>query len=411
MAAKTISAKSVTTAATADACEGRNDNLPTLQLLLFELEQDRERKDVGGPSRSRTNTVGLYDIAPRFVFYPGKVGESIIDRTESKGDPIQREFEYKGRAFRLTLKPAVIPRRARVEDGAEDRGQVESWDHVFPGEREQIVEHVVRRLATERGRLALDAKDQLTMRFSLYEIQKELERVKRTLSIVEIREALMILHQSFVEIRGKGKGGAVMLSSTAFPALGLRGRGNEGLTGAATETYLTLNPMVAESIRSMSFRMMSYGWLMRLKNPVSRWLFNRLTVEFEDVAGAAPAVINARAIVRDSGMNEWSRPRDTLRAVREAVLALQNEGILEAVDVEKVMNGRKLEDETYTMTPSAQFLHEIEAATALAESNQQQIAAAARDGGGAADFIRISRPAAVELRRKRRAENAVLAAK
>lgn len=398
-------------AVTSDMQDGRNDNLPTLQLLLFELEQDRERKDGAGQSRSRTNTVGLYDIAPRFVFYPGKVGESIIDRTESKGDPIQREFEYKGRAFRLTLKPAVIPRRARVEDGAEDRGQVEYWDHVFPGEREQIVEHVVRRLATERGRLALDAKDQLTMRFSLYEIQKELERVKRTLSIVEIREALTILHQSFVEIRGKGKGGSVLLSSTAFPALGLRGRGTDSLSGAATETYLTLNPMVAESIRSMSFRMMSYGWLMRLKNPVSRWLFNRLTVEFEDAEAPAPAVINARSIVRDSGMNEWSRPRDTLRAVREAVLALQNEGILEAVDVEKIMSGRRLDDENYTMTPSQQFLHEIEAASALAERNQQQIAALDPDGEGRGDFIRISRPAAADLRRKRRSETALLAVK
>lgn len=387
--------------------DGR-ENLPALQLLLFELEQDRERKDGVGPQRSRTNTVGLYDIAPRFVFYPGKVGESIIDRTESKGDPIQREFEYKGRAFRLTLKPAVIPRRARTEDGAEDRGQVEYWDHVFPGEREQIVEHVVRRLATERGRLSLDAKEQLTLRFSLYEIQKELERVKRTLSIVEIREALTILHQSFVEIRGKGKGGAVLLSSTAFPALGLRGRGTDSLSGAATETYLTLNPMVAESIRSMSFRMMSYGWLMRLKNPVSRWLFNRLTVEFEDAGVVAPAVINARAIVRDSGMNQWSRPRDTLRAVREAVLALQNEGILEAVEVEKVMNGRRLEDETYAMAPSAQFLNEIEAAAALAERNQHHLAAA-RSAGTADGFVRLSRPAAADLRRKRRGETALLA--
>lgn len=409
MAAKVAAVK--VAAVTTDMQDGRNDNLPTLQLLLFELEQDRERKDIAGQSRSRTNTVGLYDIAPRFVFYPGKVGESIIDRTESKGDPIQREFEYKGRAFRLTLKPAVIPRRARTEDGAEDRGQVEYWDHVFPGEREQIVEHVVRRLATERGRLSLDAKDQLTMRFSLYEIQKELERVKRTLSIVEIREALTILHQSFVEIRGKGKGGSVLLSSTAFPALGLRGRGADSLSGAATETYLTLNPMVAESIRSMSFRMMSYGWLMRLKNPVSRWLFNRLTVEFEDAEAPAPAVINARSIVRDSGMNEWSRPRDTLRAVREAVLALQNEGILEAVDVEKMMSGRRLDDESYTMTPSQQFLHEIEAASALAERNQQHVAALDPAGEGHGDFIRIARPVAADLRRKRRAEGHLLAVK
>lgn len=168
---------------------------------------------------------------------------------------------------------------------------------------------------------------------------------------------------------------------------------------------------VAESIRSMSFRMMSYGWLMRLKNPVSRWLFNRLTVEFEDAEAPAPAVINARSIVRDSGMNEWSRPRDTLRAVREAVLALQNEGILEAVDVEKIMSGRRLDDENYTMTPSQQFLHEIEAASALAERNQQQIAALDPDGEGRGDFIRISRPAAADLRRKRRSEAALLAVK
>ncbi len=372
-----------------------------LQLLLFEMDRPGGRTIDPLSPRSRTSTVGLYDIAPRFVFFPGRLGgDDLTERGEARSDkPIDREFQYRGRTFNLTLKPAFIRRKVRGD--AEGQGGVqtmEEWAIVFPGEREQIVEAVIRRLATQRGRLWLDNKERVHMHFTLYEVQRELERVKRTLSSTEIKEALMVLHQSFVEIRSKGKGGTLELSSTAFPELAFRSENPE-----IADSYLQFNSLVANSIRSLSFRQMSYGWLMRFKSPVSRWLYNILTLEYESKPGTEPAVMNARAIIRDSGMNELSRPRDTFRAVRDAVMALKDEGILESVETEKVMDGRRLDDEIYTMVPSEAFLHEIEAAMQMAESNANEFEQIACEMIDTTGFVRVEQPAAASLRRRRRA--------
>jgi hypothetical protein len=120
-----------------------------LQLALFEIDEDGKRK----------NTIDLYDIAPRFVFYTSnrEAGRYL--------DAVTREFEHAGKKYVLTLKPARVIRP--------DGSQVDE----FPGEREQIVEEVLRRLAVERGRLELVDHDTVLLRFSLNEIRAELERV------------------------------------------------------------------------------------------------------------------------------------------------------------------------------------------------------------------------------------------
>ena len=371
------------------------------QLLLFEIDRPTGRNLDPLSPRSRTNTVGLYDIAPRFVFFPGRLGsDEMTERGDPRSDkPIDREFQFRGQIFNLTLKPAFIRRKVRVEGEGQGGAQtMDEWAIVFPGEREQVVEHVIRRLATERGRLWLDTKERVHMHFTLYEVQRELERVKRTLSSTEIKEALMVLHQSFVEIRVKGRSGGLELSSTAFPELAFRSENPE-----IADSYLQFNSLVANSIRSLSFRQMSYGWLMRFKSPVSRWLYNILTLEYENKPGVEPAVMNARAIIRDSGMNELSRPRDTFRAVRDAVMALKEEGILETVETEKVMDGRRLEDEVYTMVPSEAFLHEIEAAMHMVETNANEFTQIASEMIDTTGFVRVEQPAAAALRRRRRA--------
>ncbi|WP_207461549.1 plasmid replication protein [Azospirillum sp. SYSU D00513] len=375
--------------------DGSGDQLEAgtaLQLVLFEFDPDPD------PNRRRTNTVGIYDIAPRWVFpsYKSENGE----RVESRNDtPIQRDFEFHGKDYKLTLKPAFIQRKVR-----EDQGADEGWVNVFPGEREQIVEEVIRRLATERGRLTLDRQDRVILRFSLYEVQKELERVNHTLNITEIKEALTILHQSFIEIRRKGKGGSAELSSTAFPTLAFRTRfqGDDEDRPSVNETQLQFNPLVADSIRSMNFRMISYRWLMGLKNPVSRWLYKRLVLRYESASAPTPTVMRASAIIRDSGMNEYSRPRDTLRAVRDTVMALKSAGIVESVEVEQVKEGRRLSDEIYTMFPSSTFLREVETALQIASHNAQELTKAAAAGAEAGDFLRLGGAEAATARRRRR---------
>src|SRR4051812_16797194 len=138
---------------------------PPIQFDFFGLDDPR-----------LTHTIALWDVAPRWVF---RHGESLRDGEYLK--TIKRTFVYSGKVYSIALKPARIER-----DGKE----IEQ----YPGEREQLVEEVIRRIAVLRNRLTYNGQDEVGVTFSLYEVRKELERTGHSFSFYEILEALNILH-------------------------------------------------------------------------------------------------------------------------------------------------------------------------------------------------------------------------
>lgn len=376
-----------------------------LQLVLFELDD-----------RSQSHLIALYDLAPRYVF-ASRDGSRSGEVVAGKGSfmaSVKREFEYRGSTFHLTVQPARLSRV--VKDAAADEKPAEVEYEVFPAEREQVVEHVVRRLAMDRSRLSLggENQDKVQMRFTLYEIQRELRAVGHTLSIRDIRESLTILARSRIIIAKPGDGakkgrGANLLESTAFPVLAIRSRPDLlGDEGGDEETHLQFNPLVSAAIRNLEFKPVSYHWLMRLKNPVSRWLYNHLSALHDnatsggksdpEVAGAVS--LTADEIVKNSGMNVWSRRRDTLRAVSAAVDALVEEGILDSVEKLYTKKGARIDDITYVMLPSGKFLAQVRRSEAVVEANVAAMRVVAGDGHPNG-FVPVTPAAAVEARRRR----------
>jgi hypothetical protein len=347
--------------------EHRKPARNALQLTLFEIDED-------GKS---TNTIDLYDIAPRFVFYTSsrEAGRYL--------DAVTREFEHAGKKYVLTLKPARVIRP--------DGSQVDE----FPGEREQIVEEVLRRLAVERGRLELVDNDTVLLRFSLNEIRAELERVHHSHRLDEIKEALMILHGSIVEIVRIDQKTTKVLSSSAFPVLALRSRDDED-----GETCLQFNPLVARALRQLEFRQVSYECLMRIGNPLSRWLYKRLCQNVAHGGEAGIQSIAATEIARDSGMSTWSRWRDALRHISEAVDTLVCDGVLSRADRDIVQEGRRKADIIYHMHASPEFLAQLHRAERFADDNRRELA---RATGGAAPerFVLIDASAATGIRKRR----------
>src|SRR5690349_2297272 len=100
-----------------------------LQLILFETSDTTDAR--------YTNTINLYDIAPRFVFYTDpRVGGGYLKS-------VRREVEHAGERYKLMLRPGRLVR----SDGSE-RDE-------FPEEREQIIEAVMQRIASDRARLTV----------------------------------------------------------------------------------------------------------------------------------------------------------------------------------------------------------------------------------------------------------------
>ncbi len=377
-----------------------------VQLTLFEMED-----------RSQSHMIALYDTAPRFVFVSkGRGTEPELPAANAFVQSVHKEFPFKDALFTLTLQPARIYRPAKPGPGEDpaDKRMVEY--EVFPSEREQIVEQVVRRLAMDRSRLSLmgDKQDRVRVHFSLYEIRRELRAVNRTMDTAEIREALEILARTRMIIskvpESGRKSARPVLESSVFPTLYIRPRTGEGGEDDENDTYLEFNALVASAIRNLEFKPISYQWIMRLKSPVARWLYNRLSIEYGDldlahlsdgVHGVPPMTLSADDIINNSGMNEWSRRRDTLRTVTSAVDSLVDEGILDRVEKTVSKDGRRINDIEYIMMPSRKFLDQVRRGNDVQVANAATYRAIAGSDERPKEFLPITPGQSVEVRRRR----------
>lgn len=386
-----------------------------LQLVLFEAF-DLEPPVVGaakGGAAARdpqSHLIALYDLAPKYVF-ASRDGQSPDVSNERLGLPsVSREFSYRGTTFDLTIQPARLSRVVKDAANAGEKPVTVEYE-VFPAEREQVVEQVVRRLAVDRSRLRISGenRDQVQMRFSLREIQRELRAVGRTLSIIEIREALSILARSRIIITQANaqarKGRPThLLESTTFPVLVIRQPTSD--EDGDEETHLQFNPLVAEAISRLEFKPISYRWLMRLSNPTSRWLYNYLSAEYDmaggtDAAEARAVTLSADQIIKNSGMNVWSRLRDTLRTVTAAVDALVDEGILNSVEKVYHKSGNRIDDIEYVMVPSQQFIDQMRRSSAVQEANAATFKTITGSDDRPKGFVPLHAGQAMDVRRRR----------
>lgn len=350
----------------------RQPHVP-LQLILFETQDAEDGR--------YTNTINLYDIAPRFVFYTDGRSEGGYLKS------IRRDFEHSGTTYKLLLRPGRLVRA----DGSEREE--------FPGEREQIVEAVMQRIASDRARLSVQ-NEKVRLTFSLYEIREELRKVRHLYSLDEIKDALTVLHTAVVEItRVEGKNQTV-LSSSSFPVLALRRKDDR------ESAFLEFNPLVENAIKNLHYRRINYDWLMRISHPLSRWLYLKLCQGVIDSRGGGRPVVSMTAmeIARDGPMSPRNRQRDTLRYVKNAVDVLVREGFLEdlGVDGQQVIKeGRRKADVAFDLMPTLRFLEDIHRAEALVADGKERL----REAAGTdlpSRFIDIERTAVYVIKSRRR---------
>ena len=334
----------------------------TLQLALWEAAD---------PDRS--NMVALYDIAPRHIFEARDV-----DRSDRK--IIEREFTFGGKQYRITIKPTQIKNEA---DGTiSDR---------YLGEREQIVEEVIRRLAANRGRLTLHDGIKVRFLFKISEIRDELQRVKHTYSLNEIKEAIVLLNEVRMVIQDLDSKGSPMLSAPAFPVMGMKRRGED------RESFVEFNPLVADAIRLLSFQQVDYEMLMDIRDPVARWLLKRLHIE---IAASRQAVqeITATDIRHNSGMPEWKTTRNLLRRIAQAVDVLVKKGVLDGVDTDSIMEGQRKVDTVFTVSASPSFMTQVHASNRVAREKLESFRRLNQGIAPGEDFIPIGHADLFRLR-------------
>jgi hypothetical protein len=296
-----------------------------LQLMLFELDP----KD-----NDYSQTIELYDFIPKFNWGKSKRIEGEFLRT------IKREFECRGKHYHLTLMPA------RIEDGKDGSKEY------YPSQREELVEDALRKMMTEGQSLMLDGEAGIS--FTLYQLQKELSENGHTYSYDELKDAIRVLNGTDLIL--KDEDGTTEAAFSPIESYGFAGEGKE------TKTFVRFSPLVTNSIKTGSFRMINYDKAMSLKSVIARQLHKRMSHHYIQASLTNPYDIMLTTIIRDFGLTLQRRIQYNLDEVEIALGIMKEKSIVINFKIEKIFElkpRRKLIDAKIFLQPHPHFIDDI----------------------------------------------------
>lgn len=301
------------------------DKSKPLQLMLFEL--DPKDKDY-------SQTIELYDFIPKFNWGKSKRIEGEFLRT------IKREFVCRGKHYHLTLMPA------RIENGKDGSKEY------YPSQREELVEDALRKMMTEGQSMMLDGEAGIS--FTLYQLQKELSENGHTYSYDELKDAIRVLNGTDLIL--KDEDGTTEAAFSPIESYGFAGEGKE------TKTFVRFSPLVTNSIKTGSFRMINYDKAMSLKSVIARQLHKRMSHHYIQASLTNPYDIMLTTIIRDFGLTLQRRIQYNLDEVEIALGIMKQKNIIINFKIEKVFElkpRRKLIDAKIFLQPHPHFIDDI----------------------------------------------------
>lgn len=341
------------------------------QLSLFQsfLANDDAQRDI------LSNAIDLWDSIPRY-----SLSRRRQDELRQPGGylPIRKiTFQYRGIPLTAVIRPARI--ELRDEQGALSGGTIE----YYPGAREELIEHALRRLATKKpSGFFDDSKPRSGLYFTLYRLRQELASQGHAMTHRDLAEGLDIL----------SLGGLDIETESDQDSLGVRKFGRAtfivNLAGVKRDDldrdpnarwYVEFHPFVTASIDKIAYRQFNYHRWMQCRGQLGRWLISQLVLKYTQAAQTTHFKMKYSTIKRDSGLLDgYKIPRQAVAALDEAWEELKQQGVLSSCKKEEERGARaKLEDVTYTLLPTRTFASEQRTANkrqldAKASSEPQQ---------------------------------------
>ena len=327
---------------------------PPAQLDLFQ-------RLVPAAEKIYTQSLELWDQAPKVVLGPPVDGAGKAVPKGSQYLPIQtRIFVHHDQKMFVEIAPARLRDRRGVERDA------------LPGLREMVVEQAVRKIAIHQHRLFETDNARhgklIGARFRIGEVCNDLGRLSHTYAWSEVREALLVASGAIITIRHEGDG-KIIARAPIFPAVSLPAENNDGIARVA------FHPLVAVGINATEYRQLYYDAALRLRSSIARWIHRRMAHRFRQ-AGYADGGYHllATTIVRESGLCGYSRSRDRLRAIDDAISELRTPPrhvllpsqpgsiVSPSREGEARMKGRCWDDTLYILRPSPSFVEDVKLA-------------------------------------------------
>lgn len=306
----------------------------------------------------QSHTLELFDAMPKYIF-------DRHAKATTQVQALRRTFSHRSVEYGLRITPAIIEREGK------DLG-------VYPGVREELVFRAILHMAVQqhialRTKADKDGNLIISAAFTLSQLRKHLKKNGHEFPIAELDEAILVCRLASFDLRLNGDTARALMSCGIFMFYSAYDEEDTTEEGRKSHRYVVFNPLVTKSILERTFRTINYDRLMTLDSPLARWLYERLSHNFRQAEKSGSMKhfgynISLETILRESGIATEKRIRDSIDAVRKALLELQNQGILERMKAyeERLSYGAKpkrgfapIVGAVWTLYPSASVVDEI----------------------------------------------------
>ena len=290
-----------------------------------------------GIDRKYTNTIGLYDVMPKYKEGNTKREKSTSGNFESL--PILKyDFEYGDANHHLSVIPAKIEKDGKCID-------------FYPSYREKLVEEVLRKFVCEGMGKFYD--NEVGVVFSLYSVREELAKRGHGYKTNEIKEALNICAGTILDFKTNNK--TLSGKSAIFPKLIINERGNDD-----DICFVRFHPFVTKAILENNYKKIHFERYISLKKQLASWLYSRMAFLFHPNQNNYYHIMLS-TIIKCGGMEEYTRISDSIRKVKDALDEMVTEGIIREYLAEVIKdprNKKKFTDCKFHLYPSNNFIND-----------------------------------------------------
>lgn len=299
------------------------------QLELFEMVDPARTT---GKNRDYSNSVELYDNLPKYSWEQ----RDAVDANDKKR---RRSIKLGGRNYDIEVSPASVTR-----DGEDVL--------VYPGVREELVEDALRKFVVDGQ--GVTHQREVGVRFTLYQLRKELAEHGRTYSLTELQEAIQVCTGSILKITADD--GKTIVISPIFPQAVLTSRQEYLESPGDSYCYVRFNPLVTKSIMELQYRRYDYRLGMSIKAYLARWIFRRMSHYWTQASMSHPYSFGLVTYLSSSPRGLSPDMSQNRRAMNMALDTLIEHEVVSHYELERITEGRRLIDIKYRVFPTEKYV-------------------------------------------------------
>lgn len=279
--------------------------------------------------QSYLNIIVLYDLLPKYIWKKNK--KKIYDFF------LKKYLYINNKKIILKIIPAVI------------NNFLFKKKIIFPGQREEIIEDVLRKFAVHGDFYIIDGK--LGVKFSLYNLYKELKKVGHEYNFYEIKESIQICRKSIIAFINKKKKRNYYL----FNKIRLLKK----YSIKKSKCYVQFNSLVHKHIINFYFKKYNYKLSTSISSPLARYIYKKMSYYWIQKKINTPYTFNLINFLNFSSRKLSKRMSENIRSIKNALNILINKKIIKNYFFIHKKKKKKILDTKYIIYPNIKFIKQI----------------------------------------------------